>query len=413
VRANSGVRGSSQGLVGSSLAAPVLCLAFVAGCLAGIPWGAPVGGGFVIPLAALGLLALGAARFDREGRWARVTAWPVVLVLGAFAVSILRCRLPGMAIERSASMPLYAMAFLAVQVCMWDARVARALVFVIAAVALVMSVDITVQKLTGTSLVRQVRLGSARLAGSQGNPNDLAAATLLVPAGFAALSGARHAAFAQVLYAAAVAPAWIFSVSRQAFGAWAVSCVGNALSVGRSRRVAWVAVGVLVAAAIAVAAIPAARARAFETARRGLGEREAIVAFGAHLAAENPMTGIGPGLFGSYYGTAALEGWSWRGQALPKVGMPWVHCLPVEVACEYGVVGLAAFGGVAAAALRRSWHAARAGEPIGRAALLMLAGFLLIGLVDLTFIKDWVRCEAWVVAGLAFGSGPGGAERNA
>lgn len=402
-----------KGASRSSSFAPTLCLAFVTGCLAGIPWGAPVGGGFVIPLASLGLLALGAARFDREGRWARVTAWPVVLVLGAFAVSILRCRLPGMAIERSASMPLYAMTFLAVQVCMWDRRVARALVSVIAAVALIMSVDITVQKLTGTSLVRQVRLGSARLTGSQGNPNDLAAATLLVPAGFAALAGVRHAGPAQLLYALAVAPAWVFSVSRQAFGAWAVSCLGHVLVAGRSRRLAWVAGGVLVAAAIAVAAIPTARARARETVQRGLGEREVIVAFGVHLAAEHPMTGIGPGLFGSYYGTAAIDGWAWRGVALPKVGMPWVHCLPVEVACEYGLVGLAAFGGVAVAALRRSWHAARAHDPMGIAAFASLAALLLIGLVDLTFIKDWVRCEAWVVAGLAFGSRPAGAVPSA
>jgi hypothetical protein len=42
---------------------------------------------------------------------------------------------------------------------------------------------------------------------------------------------------------------------------------------------------------------------------------------------------------------------------------------------------------------------------MGRGVLGMLAAFLLIGLVDLTFIKDWVRCEAWVVAGVAFGLG--------
>jgi O-antigen ligase len=172
-----------------------------------------------------------------------------------------------------------------------------------------------------------------------------------------------------------------------------------------------VAIGVLalaVAVAAAVAVVPAARSRTLETVRTGLGVREPIIAFGLSLAADHPLTGVGPGLFGSYYAREALDGWSWRGQPLPKVGMPWVHCLPVEVACEYGLVGVCAFGGVAAAAVRRAWIAARAGDPMGRGALGMLAAFLLIGLVDLTFIKDWVRCEAWVAAGVAFGLGASG-----
>jgi hypothetical protein len=33
----------------------------------------------------------------------------------------------------------------------------------------------------------------------------------------------------------------------------------------------------------------------------------------------------------------------------------------------------------------------------------MLLAVLLVGVVDLTLIKDWVRCEVWICLGLAFG----------
>ena len=402
MNAGSGVPG---GAPAAGLLAPMLSLTFVSACLACIPWGAPVGGTTVVGLAVLGFVALATARFDSAGRWARITTWPVVLVLGAFAVSILRCQLPGMAIERSASMPLYAAAFLAVQACLWDRRTARALCAVIACVAVAMSVDIVVQRVTGASLVRHVRPGSSRLAGSHDNPNDMAAATMLLPMALAAFAGVRGALAWQSLTAAAVAPAWILSVSRQAFGAWVIGACSPILGRRATRRVAIGVLALVVAVVAAVAVVPAARNRTLETVRTGLGVREPIIAFGIALAADHPLTGVGPGLFGSYYAREALDGWSWRGQPLPKVGMPWVHCLPVEVACEYGLVGVCAFGGVAAAAVRRAWIAARAGDPMGRGVLGMLAAFLLIGLVDLTFIKDWVRCEAWVVAGVAFGLG--------
>jgi O-antigen ligase len=128
-----------------------------------------------------------------------------------------------------------------------------------------------------------------------------------------------------------------------------------------------------------------------------------LTAYGVTLFVDHPVTGIGPGLFGQYYQRDARNGWSWRGTPLPKVGMPWVHSLPVEVLCELGVVGGLAFAAALVVAVRRAWRARIGSGLQGRVAVAVLAvlaaGFV-AGLVDLTFIKDWVRCLFWLVLGL-------------
>ena len=357
-------------------------------------------------LLGLGAVALGVARADPAGRWSRVTVWPIVAVLGSFALSIIGCQLPGLAIERSASMPLFALTFLSAQVCLWDPRTTRALWVVLAGVALSMSADILVQWFAGRSLFGGVPGGGFGIGGSQGNKNDMAAASLLLPGALAAFDGVRHGVLWRGMLAASLVPVWALSVSRQAFGGWFLGVLSMTARRGSLRATVG---GMTVVAAIAasiIASVPSARARALETVSNGLGECEPLIVLGAQLAVQHPVTGIGPGLFGQYYLREARNGWTWRGQPLSMLGMPWVHCLPLEVACEYGAVGLLAFGGVTFVALRRAGRAAWAGDPRGRAVLGMSVAILLVGLVDLTLIKDWVRCEVWVCLGLAFGLGP-------
>jgi O-antigen ligase len=200
-------------------------------------------------------------------------------------------------------------------------------------------------------------------------------------------------------------PAWL-SASRQAALAWVVglSVVAGA-RMGRRRAV----VAVVVAVAATVALTPALRSRAVETWREGAGIREQLTVYGMELFAEHPVTGIGPGLFGQYYQLDAREGWSWRGTPLPKVGMPWVHSLPVEVLCELGLIGAAAYAATLAIVLRRLWRARIMPGLEGRVAvavLAVLAAGALAGLVDLTFIKDWVRCGFWLAVGLGLAVGP-------
>jgi hypothetical protein len=384
--------------------------AFVAACLATIPVGIPVPNAAMIALGLAGVGVVLAARFDRAGRWNQMTWWPVALILAAMVVSVLRCQLPGLAVERSTGVGVFALVAIVVQVAAWSPRALTAVLWAAAAAMAAVALDIGWQKATGRSLFTGQAGAGGRLTGSQGNQNDLAVASLLAPLAIAALPamGRRWWVAACALTAAVGGLPAVLSASRQAMLAWFIGVWGSIIPrAGRRRSVVAVVVMLLVVAG-AVAFTPALQARARQTWREGVGIREPLTAYGVTLFVDHPVTGIGPGLFGQYYQRDARNGWSWRGTPLPKVGMPWVHSLPVEVLCELGVVGGLAFAAALVVAVRRAWRA-RLGSglqgQVAVAVLAVLAAGFVAGLVDLTFIKDWVRCLFWLVLGLGLSCG--------
>jgi len=355
----------------------------------------------MVALGGIGALAVLIARADPHGRWARVTWWPVPAILGAMVVSVLNCRLPGLATERSTSAGVFALIAVAAQVAAWDRRALRLVLVGCAALVVVVAADVGWQRMTGESLLRAVPGAGARLSGSHGNTNDLAVASLMLPFGLAAIPTGWWFVGLPLAILGGV-PAWL-SASRQAALAWVIglSVVAGA-RLGRRRALVAVT-AVVVALTATVALTPVLRARALETWRDGAGIREQLTVYGTELFIEHPITGIGPGLFGQYYQLDAREGWSWRGTPLPKVGMPWVHSLPIEVLCELGLIGAAAYAATLWIVVRRAWRARRLPGLDGQVAvavLAVLAAGALAGLVDLTFIKDWVRCGFWLAVGL-------------
>ncbi|MBU6209066.1 MAG: O-antigen ligase family protein [Planctomycetes bacterium] len=397
-------QGMARRMIGAG--APWVAAAFVVLCLATIPAGVPIPLAAMTALGALGAASVLLARADPQGRWQRVTWWPVAAILGAMAVSVLNCRLPGLATERSTSAGVFALIAVAAQVAAWDRRALRMILIACAGLVVVVAADVGWQRITGASLLRAVPGAGARLAGSHGNTNDLAVASLMLPLGLAALPTGWWLIGVPLAIVGGV-PAWL-SASRQAALAWVVglSVVAGA-RLGRRRAVIAV-LAVVVAVAATVALTPALRSRAVQTWREGAGIREQLTVYGMELFVEHPVTGIGPGLFGQYYQLDAREGWSWRGTPLPKVGMPWVHSLPVEVLCELGLIGAVAYAATLAIVLRRLWRARSMPELEGRVAvavLAVLAAGALAGLVDLTFIKDWVRCGFWLAVGLGLAVG--------
>jgi O-antigen ligase len=403
-----GVTDEQQGIVHRSIGAvvPWLAAAFVVLCLATIPAGVPIPLAALTALGALGAASVLAARADPQGRWQRVTWWPVAAILGAMVVSVLNCRLPGLAIERSTSAGVFGLIAVAAQVAAWDRRALRMILIACAGLVVVVAADVGWQRVTGASLLRAVPAAGKRFAGSHGNTNDLAVASLMLPLGLASLPTGWWFIGVPLAIVGGV-PAWL-SASRQAALAWVVGLSVVAVArLGRRRAVVAV-LAVVVAVAATVALTPALRSRAVQTWQEGAGIREQLTVYGMELFVEHPVTGIGPGLFGQYYQLDAREGWSWRGTPLPKVGMPWVHSLPVEVLCELGLIGAVAYAATLAIVLRQLWRARSMPGLEGRvavAALAVLAAGALTGLVDLTFIKDWVRCGFWLAVGLGLAVG--------
>jgi O-antigen ligase len=117
--------------------------------------------------------------------------------------------------------------------------------------------------------------------------------------------------------------------------------------------------------------------------------------------------GTGPGLFGHYYVVGVREGWAFRGQPLPPSGMPWVHSVPIEILCETGLASAAAYAAAVFAGVRRLCRGLRRATQ-DREWLVALstsvACFGVMSLVDMSFIKDWVRVVFWLLLGLCFAS---------
>jgi hypothetical protein len=95
--------------------------------------------------------------------------------------------------------------------------------------------------------------------------------------------------------------------------------------------------------------------------------------------------------------------------------MPWVHSLPIEIACELGSIGVIAYGAVLWAFTRRVRQAILRDGParnLGIAVAASAAAMAAMALIDLTFVKDWVRICWWLVLGLGFAAPAASAARS-
>ncbi|MSR29782.1 MAG: hypothetical protein EXS03_09475 [Phycisphaerales bacterium] len=384
--------------------APLIAIIFISGCLATIPYAIPLASWYTIGLALLGIVAIAAARFDTDARWDGVTLWPVPLLLGVWTMSMATSGLPAVSLERSATMGLFSLVFIAVQVAAWHRRGVRAILVAVTLAIIACSIDISWQRVTGHSLIHGMVGHGARLAGSQGNSNDLAAVSVLLPLSSALVAGST----ALVLYAViaiAVSPCWIFSASRQALIGWMIAATAPFLCRTRLRRGLLFAASALVAVTLALVFVPQWQRRAIQTWRTGFAERREIIALGVEIIGQEPLTGIGPGLFGAHYRNAIAADWRLDGKALPKVGMPWVHSLPIEILCETGILGGIAMLVIVGSASKRIVRGFKLGGTTRDLAVAVGTSLVVvgvIGLVDLTFIKDWFRCAWWLMLGLAF-----------
>ena len=383
--------------------APWLAVVFITLCLASIPYGLPVSKGYGTGMVASCLVMLVAARFTPT-HWNRLTLWPILLLLGVYAIGCLASVDRDRSIARFVTMPLLAMVFVAVQVASAEVRAFRVLLLVGVAAMLAIVADVCFARFTGRTLFHEGTASTVRTAASQGNPNDLAAASLLLPLAWAVVPR-RGAVLCFSLVAAMASLVWVLSAGRQVAIGWVVATlVPLAMHLGLKRS-AWVVLGLAALAAVSFGLDPFLRTRLGETLESGLGDRKPLIAFGLWQWWQRPWIGNGPGTFGELYLRAATADWSWNGLTLQRVGMPWAHNLIVEVLSDLGLVGIAAFGVVIVAAARRV-RSALAGDTNRRRLAIAAAALGLtvaaIGMVDLTLIKDWFRCVTFLGLGLAF-----------
>ncbi len=395
--------------------AAALCAGvFTALALATIPYGAPMPGWyFGVMGAAAGLTAL-ALLAEPMQRWRAIVWWPVPVILGAWLLATMASGFPVEVAGRSWGMAFYALLFVGAQVAFWTVGGRRILSGAVLAVLIAIALDLWWQKVTGRSLIREVRADAMRWngdvwvapapSGSFGNRNDQAVVGVLLPLSAGVLPSIWAWAFPAIALGAAGYVALIGASRQLLLGIGAAVGVTSLLRI--PRRIRWWAAGAAVLlVAGAIAARPGVRARVLELAEAPLGDRGLPIVYGGALLAGHPVFGVGPSMYGHHYVLGVREGWTFAGQQLEPSGMPWVHCLPVEIACEFGMVGLVAYGAVLWGFVRRVRRALIMGGPardMGIAVAASAASMAVMGLIDLTFIKDWVRICWWLVLGLGF-----------
>ena len=383
--------------------APWLAAAFIALCLTNIPFGTPLSRNQAFVLGAIGVGMLGYARAAVQ-TWDRLTLWPVIILLAAYAVGCSTSADAARSISRFTTMPLFAMIFIAIQLAATDRVVLRTVLWTGVITMLAVVLDVSIARATGRSLFHDEAVSLVRTAGSQGNPNDLSAVSLLLPLAWAAVPRRGRVAW-YLGFAIAAALAWVLSAGRQVAIGWAAATLVPIMMQLGWKRSAWIILPIAGLAGAVIVMDPILRTRMIETLENGFGDRKPLIVFGLWQWWQQPWLGNGPGTFGELYLRAAAANWSWRGLTLEHVGMPWVHNLGIEVLCDLGLVGAAAFGVVVLGAWRKIRSALVSG-PDGRAlaiaACAMAVSILVIGTVDLTFIKDWFRCVFWLALGLAF-----------
>ena len=384
-------------------AAPWIATGFVALCLATIPYGAPPGRTYNMAMVTTCVAMLGCARLS-VSRWDRLTVWPVIVLLAAYALGCWASVDQPRSIARFATMPLFAMTFMAVQVAASDARALRTLALAGVAAMLAIVVDVAFARATGQALFHEGAASMLRTAGSQGNPNDLAAASLLLPLAWLA-APRRGMVICYAACAAVVSLAWVLSAGRQVAIGWFVAALVPVMMQVGWKRGMWMLASLSAVAAVAIMIDPYLRSRVVETMQSGLGDRMPLFVFGLWQWWQRPWLGNGPGTFGELYLQAVAADWSWSGIVLDRFGRPWVHNLLIEVLDDLGIVGAVAFTLVLTAAagrIRRSLSGDDSSRRVAIAAIATGLAIAAVGLVDLTFIKDWFRCVFWLALGLAF-----------
>ena len=359
----------------------------------------------------VGLLIVQGRAWSASSRSAEFRCvWPTLAFFASFALSILTSEDMVLSAGRAIFLPMGLLFFFGVQAAEGSLDARRRLSALWLFVFGALGIQGLYQAVMGEALLSNQQLYAGRIRSGLPHPNDIALVPLVLPL---VIWGVRASErpwmkLLGVLGLALGLVSVLLSSSRNALIGVAVGfCVLTLFS--RRRRLWWIGGGVAVLIGLVWVGVQP------ESALNRLIDPEILQRdgrIGLWLSAfeifeSHPLTGAGPFLFDRLY-VAYLDSATLPAGYQPEQGyLPWVHNLYLEALAERGLIGLMTLGILIAAALRRVGQGLRAtpGAEVERHFAQALgacwAVFLVMGLLDMTFLKDWVLVVFMLLVGLS------------
>lgn len=334
---------------------------------------------------------------------------PTLLFFASFAIAIGLSDQRALSASRATFLPVALLVFFAAQAAFHSLDALRRLGWVFVLVLGAIGVNGVYQSIHGVALFSNQGLYADRVRGGLPHPNDLALVPLFLPLAAWTLAG-DSARWRQGLGALAIGlgvATAALSGSRNALIGLGV-VLATSLLLSRQRR-AWLGLSVLTVGCGVGLSLLAPDSAAHRLLDPELFQREGRI--GLWLSAleifkESPVTGSGPFLFDRLYAPYVEQAALPEGYQPERGYVPWVHNLYLEALAERGVIGLATFALLIVASLRqltKRWRATTSPSTRGAIGALATAwaALLVMGLLDLTFLKDWVLVVFALWVGLA------------
>ncbi len=247
-----------------------------------------------------------------------------------------------------------------------------------------------------------------RLRGTIADPNQLAAVLVVALVLGLALAAVTRSPARRLLLigAASLALVSVFLTASRGGVVGLIAAMVTAIVLARGRR--WAAIGVvalIVAASVLyIGLFDPGVAQRYSTADGGNGRTD-IWKVGWRMVEAHPVRGVGAGNFRDVSGQYLLTEPGAITASDQIIDEPhFAHNVYLEVLAELGIVGLALFGALVAAAIGTGVRAARRFGRAGDASMELLSGAVVVALVSLLamdfFLSDQFSKQLWLLLAL-------------
>jgi O-antigen ligase len=233
-------------------------------------------------------------------------------------------------------------------------------------------------------------------------PNDIALLAVVAPLSLSIVHSAKRDVTRLVAFSSIVASACaiVLLESRVATLAF-MGSLGCAAMLLNGRR------GTVIVLAVAIVMLTVDAVCGFPLLRKFAALQDARVALWLTAVAmfrDAPILGHGPRTFGLLHGRYAATIELPPGLPVDTRIVPWAHNLYLEMLAEQGLVGLVTLVALLTAAVMIAWRTFRTSATEARSlaagALAALLGIAGAGLVELSFVRQWVVVTAFTLFGV-------------